>query len=403
MDGGPSSRHHPLSTPGFSWDTLGAMVGGQSAIDVPALRVRTYDQAKDYLRAYGYDPDDAVEQATLERHRVEAMDYIESELIADEGLTVPADLRHETDVCVLLLAASSELRDERQRWACAILRVMHTVSHAHSSFEERYGAQIREQILARFRPHVVEGPDGLALGTGPDAIPLSRFDVKSHKPLRSIITKLLHKVENVAADIFDQVGLRFVTRERFDALLVVRYLRTQNVVVFGNVKPSRSRNTLIDMEWLRREMEDLDDRVDHGGASDEDRLAALRAAVRSLPFPPPDLSNPNPHSSTFYRSIQFTARQQIHIPNPLAAQLRLAIAELPPSEEARELATELRAHLEQDGDQNIFFPFEVQVLDEEAWQLTRSGLAAHTVYKARQRETVKRRVLGGLLRTHSRG
>lgn len=393
------TSRHPLSNAGFSWDTLGAMVGGQSAIDIPALRLRTYEAARSYLRAYGYDQDDPGDCVALERLRSEALEYLEGELLSDEPIAILPEIRAEADVSALLLAASSETRDERQRWACAVLRVMHTVSHAHSSFEERYGPQIREQILARFRPHVVEGPDGLALGHGPDAIPLARFDVKSHKPLRSIITKLLHKVENVAADIFDQVGLRFVTRERFDALLVVRYLRTNNVVVFGNVKPSRSRNTLLDLEWLRREMEDVDERVELGEIGDGDRLTALRAAARSLPFPPPDLTNPNPHSSTFYRSIQFTARQQIHIPNPLVSDLEEALAALPPSDGGLELASRLRARLRQEGAQSIFFPFEVQVLDEEAWQLTRSGLAAHSVYKARQRETVKRRVLGGLLRS----
>lgn len=397
------TTHHPLSTAGFSWDTLGAMVGGHSAVDIPALRLRTEEHARGYLAAYGYDTSDPMERATLEQHRLEAIEFIEGELIDPGELRVPPALREERDVARLLLLASAERRDESQRWACAILRVMHTVSHAHSSLEERYGAPIREQIIARFQPHVVEGPAGLALGTGPDAIPLSRFEVKANKSRRSTILKLLHKVENVAADIFDQVGLRFVTRERFDALLVVRYLRTNNVVVFGNVKPSRSRNTLIDMEWLRREMEDLDERVEAGDLRDGDRLDALRASVRSLPFPPPPEGHSNPHSSTFYRALQFTARQQIRIPNPLRERLVETIAGLPDTAEAQAVASTLRAQLDREQDLRIFFPYEVQVLDEEAWQLSRSGLAAHDVYKARQRETVRRRVLGGLLRTPPRG
>lgn len=395
--------HHPLSTAGFSWDTLGAMVGGHSAVDVPALRLRTHDHAQGYLAAYGYDPADAGDRVILDSHRIEAIEFIEQELLADEGLLIPSELRDERDVARLLTLASAERRDETQRWACAILRVMHTVSHAHSSFEERYGAPIREQILARFQPHVFDGPGGLTLGEGPGAIPLTRFDVKAHKPLRSVVMKLLHKVENVAADVFDQIGLRFVTRERFDALLVVRYLRTQNVIVFGNVKPSRSRNTLIDVEWLRREMEDLDERVHLGELQDEDRLRALRQSVRSLPFPMSLEGHSNPHSSTFYRSVQFTCRQQIRVPNPLAEHVERALAGLPDTDAAQQVSAALQEHLLREQDIRIFFPFEVQVLDEEAWQLSRSGLAAHDIYKARQRETVRRRVLGGLLRSQTHG
>jgi uncharacterized protein (TIGR04562 family) len=358
---------HALSAAGFPWDTLKAVVGGGSALDIPRLRLRSVGEAEEFLDCYGYRWGSDEDLRMLERVRSEAVSFIQEELLAGEPLAMPQDLAEQTDVRELLLLASSPDRDQLQRWACAILRVMHTVSHAQSSFEERFGEAIRAQILERFLPHVHEGAGGPTLGTGEDAIPLARFEVKSHKALRSSVMKLLHKVENVAADVFDQIGLRFVTRERFDTLLVVRYLRRNNVVMFANVKPSRSRNSLIDMEWLLGEMEEVDAQVRAGLLTDEQRLDAIRAALRSHPYPPLSARDTNQHSSIFYRSIQFTGRQLIRAPGSGGEDLR------------------------------FFFPFEVQVLDQECFEASHSGLASHAVYKERQRETVRRRVLGALL------
>ena len=41
---------------------------------------------------------------------------------------------------------------------------------------------------------------------------------------------------------------------------------------------------------------------------------------------------------------------------------------------------------------------ESKILDEESYQRSRSGYAAHDLYKSRQREAVRQRVLGRLIR-----
>jgi hypothetical protein len=47
-----------------------------------------------------------------------------------------------------------------------------------------------------------------------------------------------------------------------------------------------------------------------------------------------------------------------------------------------------------DTEVRFFFPYEVQIMDADAYERSRSGLASHEVYKARQRHAVKRRLWG---------
>ena len=75
-------------------------------------------------------------------------------------------------------------------------------------------------------------------------IDLVAFETKPKKSRDSIILKLLHKPENVAEDIFDRVGMRFVTKTRLGSLQVVKFLKDKMIVMPPNIKPSRSRNTL---------------------------------------------------------------------------------------------------------------------------------------------------------------
>jgi uncharacterized protein (TIGR04562 family) len=351
--------------PKFPWETLRSIIGGLSAIDVPRLHCQTEEDAERFLEGYGFDWKRAAHRLELAELRQQAIDFIEGQLL-EEGEQILSDVRDTEDPRALLCWASSDRRTPRQRWSCALLRVAHTLAHSRSYFNEKYGDEIRGQILARFEPHLVMTEQGLALGAA-DGIPLVDFEVKPTKPVESVAMKLLHKVENVAEDIFDRVGVRFITTERFDALLVVKYLRENNVFMFANVKPSRSRNTLIDLDWLQQLMEGLEQEVAAGSIRAKERLAVLRAAAAEHEYPGPPAPSYNPHSAASYHAVQFTCRQLIRVPDDTGR-----------------------------GEIRFFFPFEVQVLDEESYQRSRSGYAAHHLYKARQRAAVRDRVFGDL-------
>lgn len=365
----------------FPWDTLHSIIGGRSALDVPQLHLFSLEEAHNFLLAYGFDWTLPGDREIIEKARQEAIGFLEEELLDDEpDLCIPEHIRKERDVRKLMLWASQRPIGPQQRWCCALLRVMHTISHSQSYFNERFTNQIRTQILQRFEPHLHhehKGDKGLYLGQHRDAIPLVRFEVKQAKTLRSVVMKLLHKAENVAADVFDRIGVRVVTWERFDALMAIRYLRSKHLIMFANIKPSRSRNTLIDLQQLQQDMSVLDEMVREGIMPATHKLQALRQRVRDQNYPSSKTRDYNHHSAVDYHSIQFTCRQQIKVPEPYSD----------PHDPNRPTI-------------RFFFPYEVQILDQESYEISRSGLASHDEYKKRQRNTVKERVLGGLLQMH---
>ena len=65
----------------------------------------------------------------------------------------------------------------------------------------------------------------------PDRIDLAAFETKPKKSRDSILLKLLHKPENVAEDIFDQVGIRFVTPTLLDSLSVIQFLKDRMILM----------------------------------------------------------------------------------------------------------------------------------------------------------------------------
>ncbi|MFT5433790.1 MAG: hypothetical protein ACI9OJ_004498 [Myxococcota bacterium] len=349
----------------FPWETLHALVGGSSALDISRLHLRGLQDAEDFLESYGFIWSDDGQRAEAQTFLDEAWALITEELFEGSGAPPPGPaLRAERDVRRLLLAASTFETEDHQRWCCAVLRVMHVLAHSRAPLNERFSPLIRRQIMARFEPHLTQTDDGFTLGRGEEAIALTRFDVRASKSTRSIAMKLAHKPENVGTDVFDRLGVRFVTRRRFDSLLVVRYLRLNSVMMFANVKPSRSRNSLVDLDGLKAMIRGLDKELASGTRTLDEAYATVyewTAAADPLPS-----GMDNQHSAIDYRSIQFTCRQLIRIDSPL-------------------------------GPLKFFFPFEIQVMDQRSFEATRSGRASHDDYKARQRRTVQRRILRDLI------
>lgn len=378
------------------WAMMDSMISGKSGIDVPRLYLSNLADANDFLHAYGYRWENAEDRAEVEALRSEAISFIERHLINDEPeLDVLPLVRDEHDVRKILLWASAPVGGERQLWSCNVLRVMHTFAHCGSYFQKMFSEQIREQVLDRFESHVRETPDGLRLGEGPDSVPLYTFQFRGHKSRDSLAMKLLQKAENVGADIFDWVGLRFVTMTRFDALLVAKYLRSHNLVVFCNVRPGRSRNTLIDTEQLRHDTAAVQDLVRAGKLAEHEALDRLREMTRDRPYPDQGVRSANPFSLSTYHSIQFTVTQQVRVPNPYLGGVGNVLSAV--DKRAQAPASFLSKALHKAGmrsEVTFFFPYEVQILDKESFIGSRTGRASHAVYKARQRYSVKKRLFG---------
>ena len=324
---------------------------GRSFIDIKRIHIHTKHEAKEFLECYGFNILDDADATELENLRLEAIELIQDELLRSNEY-IPQELIHQKDVCQYLLNASGHSNIKNALWSGALLRVIHTLAHSHSHLNDIYHDPIREQILGNFNQHIERNKNGCFLGN----IKLVEFEFRPAKSRRSVAMKLMHKAENVAADIFDWIGIRFITEYRSDVIDVLAYLREKHIVTYANIKPSRSRNTLIDMDWLNR-------CLNQGMDVDQ-----LKKEMQTKDFPSGGVDKKsdiehNQFSEVSYNSVQITCRQRIKIPQKNSKKLC------------------------------FFFPFEIQMMDQSSFLKTREGLASHTEYKNRQRNAVRKRVL----------
>ncbi len=400
----------------FRWEVLEVMVGGRSLIDtdlgLSGFLMHSQDDADRFMKSYGYDFNDPIEKAEVLGNFHEALNFIGQYFLGEDTLAkvkleIPRKISEISDIRDLLLMASHRFpgqMDDREgnelrQWACSVLKVVHTIAHIDRDPRASYFSDIQKQILDRFYRYIHRTADGkLYLGVNekdPLRVNLEVFETKSKKARDSLLLKLLHKAESVSDDIFDQVGLRLITSTRLEAIRAVKYLKDTMLVVAANIKPSRSRNTLINVDDFRGRLEELLARVDRGEMDEPSLVRELDSAV-SLPLVS---KNDNPHSSEKYQSIQFTCRQLIKIENPLYDQIK-RIKEKAKAENLSKTMSELVDRIDLQYIQKevrFFYPYEVQIMDIKANRENEQGESAHSEYKKAQIRTAMRRVLGSLL------
>ena len=390
----------------FSWPVMDVLIGGNSSIDLPNLLISNWQEAGKFIESYGFFPDQPRDQKRIHAAIIEAMHFIERELMPKEwaqGTIPPDDVLFCNDGRHLLLWASdhtSELR-ERRDWSCAVLRVMHTIFHIEGAFRYTSIDCARDQIMARFHKFIYRDGDGkLWLGDSENRIGIEHIDWKHQKSRQSILLKLLHKRANVAEAIYDMIGVRIVPKRQSEVMQVVKLLKLHHIVSFPNFNPSRARNTLIDSDAYRQVMHDLRGRLLSGTITAEQ----FQMTATNLKFDPPALESGNLHSNRNYKSIQMTGRQLIRTMNPNMGWLTKMRNEAEFLQEDKKVVLDevlkyiTNWHgMESEMETSAFFPFEIQVLDAEAHAENSSGPAAHGRYKRSQVRAARRRVLADIL------
>lgn len=410
----------------FDAEVSDIIIGGQSAIDsARGLRVRSSEEAQKFLEGYGYDQENPIEKAELFGNFQEALSFIRRYFLHPHNpdglkIEIPRKIAEIIDISQLLLyvsPAAGVLQPGTSQhalmatWACAILKVMHTVAHIDKDLRTPYFLDIQTQILDRFYKFIFSDEGGqVYLGRGPrdpNRVDLISFESKPRKTRDSMIIKLLHKPENVAEDIFDRVGVRFVTKNKLDVVRVIKFIKDRYVIMPANLKPSRSRNTLIDMKKFQGELKRVLDEVAEGVVPPADLYRTLVDATEGATLPiessaPTGASNP--YSSQHYRSVQFTCRQLIKIRNALyddLKALRRAIKDEGASETVGKIAARLDLSTLQ-KESRFFYPFEVQVVDERSHVENLAGQSSHSNYKKSQIQAAMRRVMGEIMRSSER-
>nr|WP_315399844.1 TIGR04552 family protein [uncultured Duganella sp.] len=355
----------------LNWSYLNAIANGVSAIDLGALALRNLHDARQFVREYGFDLEQAAAPAIIARAHREAVDFLVGTFLEPgQAALIPAEVGHPDDPLRLLVYASLRGAGEvdlRRMWSCAVLKVMHGIFYIDNNLKLRHFHAIRAQVFGSLDEVILRDGERHYLSDGEVCLPLLRYDRKDNKGRNSILLKLLQKAAYLAADIFDHLGVRLVFATRFECLLALRTLQRAHLLSVTNVDAERTRNTLLDLEAAKQIFNKYRARIEH---SDEYPAALLRTMDAELA----ELSQPqtrcdNPHSGAGFSSIQVTVRKMIHV-------------------------QQLDAAPEQDYDVGFFFEYEIQLMDQASYERSISGPASHDAYKRRQVDTARTRVFG---------
>lgn len=401
-----------LSKYNFNWETLDIMASGTSAIDARnyLANFETDTEVQAFLRGYGYDLSDPIESAEMFGNFQEALQFIKKYFLKEGNeedgleLSIPPVFYTITDITELLLIATGgstfTSKEEDMLWASIIMKVMHTVLHLDKDLRSRYFSTIQTQIFDRFYKYLHREDEKLFItnDSKSEIIPLVDFETKSTKTRDSIIIKLLHKKENVAEELFDRIGIRFITYSKLDAIRLLRLLYQNHIVVVNNIKPSRSQNSLLDLAKFKELHYQLIKESIKNKFSEDEFLAGLNNCAEECGLVKLEHKN-NEHSSSNYRAIHFTSRQLIKYKNPFYQQFNKL---------KRSAKKEFGSHSLVDSlmkldtsaiakDIRFFYPFEIQITDEESHKMNTDGEASHVEYKRSQLKSAQFRLFKDLI------
>jgi uncharacterized protein (TIGR04562 family) len=384
----------------FPWPIFKLVLEGTSILDVPRLELRTMEEATSFIKAYGYDSNDPGDKELIWGFFEDAISFIEKSLADAQYPKIPEHLRSRkavNDVRRLLLMASDRSMNPDQVYCCAILRVMHILIHVAHDPRLQYFDQVQNQILGRLDAHLsvdsATGATYLGKADQGEGIKLLFFKKKDRKDREREIIKLLHKSNNLVEEIYDRIGFRLVTETKYQAIRAVRLLLDKNIISVPNIRPGRSRNRLVDLSRLQFEIDRIDAHIKKSGESAPYIDKMIKRLESRIGFSRLGRSLMNPHSSEYYRAIQFTCRELVKIRNPLwqvYSKLKGPLENLHGGEQV------LREVFSQEVPQYlyVFFPYEIQIMDVKAYADSIFGKSNHEEYRRKQLEAARDRVFG---------
>ena len=328
-------------------ESIRLLLRGGSVVDWHRLAFAHHAEVDRFLRLNEFDMTLDADRERLDDLREEAVEY----LVRNFGYRIPQSVAQDLPVPDLFLLASS--RGREQTYACIVLKVMHVVHHLAGQ-EMLLSLPIADDELFGFVENkVVRVVEELrALGH-----PIVEF-AWSRKERDSIVTKLLAKKTNIAANVFDKLRFRMIVRTRQDLIALLLELVTR-LVPFNYIVPGESVNGIFSFRQLVEATPSF--------ARQADRLQADLDMEEIGRGPDNEFSGPS------YRIINFVADLPIRIDS---------LFERFPS-------------LSRDLGAVGFILTEFQITDAETARANEAGENSHTLYKQRQRERVKQRLEHG--------
>ena len=384
----------------FPWPSVKVVLEGSSILDVPRLELKSMEEATAFIQAYGFDSNNLEDNELIWKFFEEAVCFIEKVIADPQEAKIPEHLKTRKviiDIRRILLMASDKVGNPDQRYACAILRVMHVMIHLTNDPRLKFFQQMQTQVLLRLDrflyTDVTSGATYLGKKEEGEGVKLLFFKKKERKDRDREIIKLLHKAKSVVEEIYDRVGIRLVTETKLEALKAVRILLEKNIISLPNIRPGWSRNRLFD---LKRVIFETDRIITHMKKTLEpapyvekmikrlERRISTRRLGRSLI---------NPHTSEYYKAIQFTCRELVKVRNPLHQAYTNLIEQLNGLPGGGQVLSEVFPTPPIPHEYG-FFPYEIQIMDVKAYADSIFGKSNHEEYRKKQLEAARCRVFG---------
>ena len=326
------------------------LLRGGSVIDWHRLYFMDRPEVDQFLRVNEFDPDSELDMNRLEDLRQEAVEYLERHL----DVRIPEEVAEGIPVRDLFLVASQ--KGKRRTSACIVLKVMHVLNHlAGRELLTRLPVSA-DQIFHLVEEKVLRTVEDMKAA----GVPVVEFEW-SRKHADSLITKLLAKKENIAADVYDRLRFRLVTQSEEELMAVLREL-AMRLVPFNYVIPGQSQNGIINLRKIIESSPTLSQYL-------ADLLDLSHVAADKAPAPQNEFSGPS------YRVINFVTDLPVRIDRYLGR----------PADDP--LFAETGAV--------VFVLTEFQIIDRRTATDNESGENSHARYKERQLSRVRTRLMHG--------
>lgn len=352
----------------FRRHNLETLLGGVSSLDLSFMSIDSTEDAHDFLMSYGFDWSDESDRKRLFGFYQKALVFLKTSILEPDE-QIPAslsDLNEMKDLRQLLVNVNQKANvpTDVRLWSCALLKVLHVIIHFSHDMYSIFPEAIQEQILAPINSVLQQDPVAgstiLQVDSQTEMIKLYKYEQKPVKDFRSSIIKLLAKRKLFALNIYDNIGVRFVTKNIFDSFRVCRFLTQNGILNSMHSITDQSANTIYPTNLFLEVMDNLRTK---GEALDPNEITAiLEKKLEENQDRAEYLKKDNSFSGEGYQFIKFISRRFIKV--------------------------------EINGEPHRFFyPFEVQIVTQDDYLKSFSGDQAHDTYKDRQRQAARKRLL----------
>ncbi|HEX3594365.1 MAG TPA: TIGR04552 family protein [Polyangiaceae bacterium] len=333
-------------------ESIRLILRGDSVIDWRRLDFANEAEVREFLQSQELRLEEPADCERMEYVKTEAIAYLRRQF----EYPIPRPVEKSTVPELLTLASG---RGHRAMCACTILKCMHIIHHLDGR-ELLFVLPMSDQEVFHIVEEKVYRVIGAMLAAG---FPVVEF-VGGRKNKDSLVTKLLSKQETIAAQIFDKLRFRVVTRTRDDIFPVLQYL-SKRLFPFNYVVPGQSINSVLGFRSFveKTPLLPMLDHMQNGGGDDDD--------PHGEGFTP----SGNLFSAESYKIIHLVVDMPVRLPKRI-------LENAPPSAAALGNV--------------IFVICEFQIVDQETDTHNELGDASHAQYKERQKKAVMRRLqLGG--------